>query len=104
MDTRALLEWFRQQNEGLRTYSSLRELCAKDMAPGAPDAALRQLLVCALDGFIDRYFGEPFTSEVARTARENTLKLLEEAAAASEADAAGKVAALDKLAFRQIVD
>ncbi|MDJ1160095.1 hypothetical protein QNA08_17935 [Chelatococcus sp. SYSU_G07232] len=104
MTTSELLDWFRQQNEGIRTYSSLREMCAKDARSGAPDAALRQLLVTALDSLIDRYYGEPFPAEVAHAARETTMKLLEQAAAYAAASEGEKVKILDALAFRTIAE
>lgn len=104
MTTSELLDWFRQQNEGIRTYSQLRDMCASEARSGAADAALRQLLVTALDGFIDRFYGEPFPAEVAHAARGTTLKLLEQAAAYTAAADGDKVNILNGLAFHQIVD
>jgi hypothetical protein len=98
-----LLIWFRGQSDGIGTYTTLRALCIEGRQAPGMEAATRQLLVAALDGFIERLQGEPFPADLARAARNNTIALLEEALAVERANDSGKVEILNQLAFREII-
>lgn len=99
-----LLGWLREQNGGVATYIGLQQKAAQ-LASAQPEHAALFTLLSGLAGrFVGAYDGMPLSVDVARTAFDRTLGLVERAAMVMSGPADERLDLLNTVARTEFAD